>query len=69
MVKFDDILSEIDQFGRFQKINYGLICLAALLPPLCTYLHSFIAPNVKYRFIFIFKIFKIIMTKLLLFFI
>ena len=63
MVKFDDILSEIDQFGRFQKINYGLICLAALLPPLCTYLHSFIAPNVKYRFIFVLKNFYLIIAK------
>ena len=64
MVKFDDILCEIDEFGRFQKIKYGLICLAALLPPLCTYLHSFIAPNVKYRFIFVFKNFYLIIVKL-----
>ena len=51
MVKFDDILEEIDQFGRFQKIKYALICFAALLPPICTYLHAFIAANPNHRLV------------------
>jgi hypothetical protein len=52
MVKFDDILSEVNEFGRYQKSRYALICLAALLPPICTYLHSFIAANPPHRFVF-----------------
>ena len=65
MVKFDDILSEIDEFGRFQKIKYGLICLAALLPPICTYLHSFIAANPPHRFVI--QLFKIKHISLVIF--
>jgi hypothetical protein len=49
MVKFDNILSEINGFGRYQKFRYALICLSGLLPPLVVYLHSFIAANPAHR--------------------
>ena len=49
MVKFDNILSEINGFGRYQKFRYALICLSGLLPPLVVYLHSFIAANPNHR--------------------
>ena len=49
MAKFDDILFEINDFGKYQKIRYFLICLAALLPPVVTYVHSFMAPNVPHK--------------------
>jgi hypothetical protein len=31
MVNFDDILFEINDFGKYQKIRYFLICLAGML--------------------------------------
>ena len=49
MVNFDDILFEVNDFGKYQKIRYLLICLAALLPPIVTYLHSFTAARPEYR--------------------
>jgi hypothetical protein len=49
MVNFDDILAEINDFGKYQKIRYFLICLAGMLPPIVTYLHSFTAANPAYR--------------------
>lgn len=42
-VKFDDLLIDINDFGKYQKIRYALICLAGLLPPIATYIHSFMA--------------------------
>ena len=47
MAKYDDMLSDINDFGTYQKIRIMLICLAGLLPPIATYMHSFIAavPN------------------------
>ena len=45
MAKFDDILHEINEFGAYQKLRYGLICLAAMLPGIVTYIHSFLAAN------------------------
>lgn len=50
MVKFDDILFEINDFGKYQKIRYLLICLAGMLPPMVTYLHSFTAANANHRY-------------------
>ncbi|CAF0795542.1 unnamed protein product [Brachionus calyciflorus] len=42
-IKFDDLLYQINDFGKFQKIRYILICLAGILPPIATYIHSFLA--------------------------
>jgi OCT family organic cation transporter-like MFS transporter 4/5 len=50
MVDFDEILYEIGDFGIYQKIRYLLICLAAMLPAIVTYLHSFTAANPNHRF-------------------
>lgn len=47
MVSFEHLLQEIDDFGIYQKVRYLLICLAALLPPIVTYTHSFIAPKLS----------------------
>ncbi len=49
MKKFDELLFDINDFGRYQKINYFLICLAGLLPPIATYIHIFLAasPEIK----------------------
>ena len=49
MVNFDNLLKEINDFGIYQKLRYALICLAALLPPIVTYMQSFIAPKHPYR--------------------
>ena len=29
-MQFDDILKEVGEFGKFQKIKYGLLCLLAI---------------------------------------
>ena len=50
MVKFDDLLDDINGFGKYQKIRLGLICIAGVLPAIVTYIHSFIAPNPKHRY-------------------
>ena len=49
MVTFDDILFEINDFGKYQKIRYLLICLAGMLPAIVTYLHSFTAAKPAFR--------------------
>jgi hypothetical protein len=48
MGKFDDILRDINDFGRYQHVRYFLICLAGLLPPITTYINSFILPFPKF---------------------
>lgn len=48
-VKFDDLLIEINDFGKFQKLRYVLICLAGLLPPIATYIHSFMAALPEFK--------------------
>jgi hypothetical protein len=49
MVSYEQLLKEINDFGIYQKVRYMLICLAALLPPIVTYMQSFIAPKLPYR--------------------
>jgi hypothetical protein len=38
MTSFETVLSEIDDFGKYQKLRYLLICLAALIPPIGKFL-------------------------------
>ena len=47
MINFEYLLNEINDFGLYQKVRYLMICLAALLPPMVTYMHSFIAPKLS----------------------
>ncbi|CAF0803311.1 unnamed protein product [Brachionus calyciflorus] len=47
MINFEYLLKEINDFGLYQKVRYLLICLAALLPSIVTYMHSFIAPKLN----------------------
>ena len=42
MTSFENLLSEINDFGKYQKLSYLLICLAALLPPIGKYWFNFI---------------------------
>jgi hypothetical protein len=49
MVSYEHMLHEINDFGIYQKVRYAMICLAALLPPIVTYMQSFIAPRHPYR--------------------
>lgn len=49
MVKFEDILADIGDFGRYQRLRYFLICLAGLLPPIATYINSFITALPDYK--------------------
>ena len=34
---FDELLIELNDFGKYQKFNYFLICLASLLAPISKY--------------------------------
>ena len=49
MNKFEDFIENLNGFGKYQKIRFMLICLSGLLPPIASYLHSFIASSPKYR--------------------
>jgi OCT family organic cation transporter-like MFS transporter 4/5 len=49
MGKFDEILSEINDFGRYQRVRYLLICLAGILPPITTYINSFVVPFPQFK--------------------
>lgn len=49
MTKFDDILFDLNDFGKYQKIRYFLICIAGLLPSIATYIHSFLAASPDYK--------------------
>jgi hypothetical protein len=49
MVSFDELLKEINDFGKYQKVRYFMICIAGLLPSIVTYVHSFTAANPDHR--------------------
>jgi hypothetical protein len=49
MAAYENLLIEINDFGLYQKLRYLLICIAATLPPIVTYIHAFTAANVKHR--------------------
>lgn len=49
MTSFEQVLKEINDFGRYQKSRLFLLCLAALLPGIVTYIHSFAAANPDHR--------------------
>lgn len=49
MVKFDDIIKQVNGFGKYQKLKFALICIAAIIPGIATYLHSFVAANPNHR--------------------
>ena len=49
MTSFEQVLKEINAFGRYQKSRLFLLCLAALLPGIVTYIHSFAAANPDHR--------------------
>ena len=50
MSKLEDVLESLNGFGRYQKLLFLLVCLSGLLPPLASYMHSFIAASPKYRY-------------------
>ena len=49
MGKFEDILYDLNDFGRYQKLRYFLICIAGILPPISTYINSFVLPLPKFK--------------------
>lgn len=38
-VTFETVLKEVNDFGKYQKLRYLLLCIAATLPALVTYIH------------------------------
>jgi hypothetical protein len=49
MVKYDDVLNDINGFGFYQKLRLAFVCVAGILVPIVTYIHSFTAANPKHR--------------------
>ena len=50
-MKFDTFLASVDDWGKFQKVKYTLICLTYMLPPIMVYTYTFTAaiPNFRCR--------------------
>jgi len=48
MTKFDDILHEINEFGKYQKIRFFLLCFAGIIPSIAVYLHAFVAARPEF---------------------
>lgn len=42
-MKFDEFLATVGDWGKFQKMKYGLICLTYMLPPIMVYTYTFTA--------------------------
>ena len=50
MLKIDDVIENLNGFGNYQKVRFVLLCLSGLLPPIASYMHSFIAASPKYLY-------------------
>jgi len=48
-MKFDTFLATVDDWGKFQKIKYTLICLTYMLPPIMVYTYTFTAAVPDFR--------------------
>jgi hypothetical protein len=48
-MKFDTFLATVDDWGKFQKIKYTLICLTYMLPPIMVYTYTFTAATPNFR--------------------
>lgn len=48
-MKFDDFYSLINDWGKYQRVKYILICLSYMLPSIMVYTYSFTAAKPKFR--------------------
>jgi hypothetical protein len=48
-MKFDTFLATVDDWGKFQKVKYTLICLTYMLPPIMVYTYTFTAAIPDFR--------------------
>ena len=48
-MNFDTFLAQVGDWGRFQKVKYGLICLTYMLPPIMVYTYTFTAAKPDFR--------------------
>jgi MFS transporter, OCT family, solute carrier family 22 (organic cation transporter), member 4/5 len=48
-MKFDTFLATINDWGRFQKVKYTLICLTYMLPSMMVYTYTFTAAKPNFR--------------------
>lgn len=48
-MKFDAFLATVDDWGKFQKIKYSLICLTYTLPAIMVYTYTFSAATPNFR--------------------
>ena len=50
-MQFDDILKEVGDFGKFQKIKYGLLCLLAITNAFQALISVFSIYTPKHRYV------------------
>ena len=50
-MQFDDILKEVGEFGKFQKIKYGLLCLLAITNAFQALISVFSIYTPKHRYV------------------
>ncbi|CAF0964964.1 unnamed protein product [Rotaria magnacalcarata] len=48
-MKFDTFLATVNDWGRFQKVKYALICLTYMLPPIMVYTYTFTGAVPNFR--------------------
>ncbi|CAF0804487.1 unnamed protein product [Rotaria sordida] len=48
-MKFDTFLATINDWGKFQKVKYTLICLTYMLPPIMVYTYTFTTAIPNFR--------------------
>jgi hypothetical protein len=48
-MKFDTFLATVDDWGKFQKVKYTLICLTYMLPSIMVYTYTFTAAVPNHR--------------------
>ena len=48
-MKFDTFLATVNDWGKFQKVKYTLICLTYMLPSMMVYTYSFTGAKPNFR--------------------
>lgn len=55
-INLDDILTEIGEFGKFQKLISAILFIPICLAPIFTLSYIFTASQLEYRFFFYIKL-------------
>jgi hypothetical protein len=49
MTNFDDLISELNDFGKYQKLRHTLVSFSMVIGPIITYVASFTGANPSHR--------------------